>query len=118
MFYSLHICRIVYIYIIKHGYVKIYRSKRILNQKNMNMRTIYVNAMMDMSQKSINWLKKEVAKTAGVQINPEPWEPEDLNAGCKFQVSDSVEMEVVNAIHDLGDYECLKDESGFNSYYD
>lgn len=78
------------------------------------MKTIYVTAMTDMSHESMKWLKKEVAKTAGVQINPEPWEPEDLNAGCKFQVSDSFEMEVVNAIHDMGDYECFMQEPEFD----
>lgn len=77
--------------------------------------TIYVHPMMDMSRESMNWLKNEVAKTTGIKISPEPWEPEDLNAGCKFHVSDSAKM-VVNAIHDLGDFECFKDEAGLVFY--
>ena len=62
----------------------------------------------------MNWLKKEVAKTTGAEINPEPYDIEEMNTGCVFAVNDADEMHVVNAIHDLGDYECFRDEPTFD----
>ena len=90
------------------------------------MKKMYVIPLMDADHRFASYMKKELMTSAGVDVNPDFFEVKDLNRGISFEVPDEKEMDVVNAIYQMGDMEVFKhisfdDESGnhiVESYFD